>query len=55
MFDATERCDECGAQAWVESYIGTLPLLHCGHHFTKHEAKLRIVAIVTRDHRNEIL
>lgn len=35
----SDRCDQCGAAAWVktESYYSTLPLLWCAHHFTEHE------------------
>jgi hypothetical protein len=31
-----DRCDTCGAQAWVrsEAYDTMLPLLWCAHHFT---------------------
>jgi hypothetical protein len=43
---ATDRCDSCGAQAYVACEIRTeyddsTDLLFCSHHFGKHEAKLR--------------
>jgi hypothetical protein len=30
-FDATHRCDRCGAQAYVEAVISTGTLLFCRH------------------------
>ena len=39
---ATDRCDRCGAQAYVRA---TLPsggeLLFCAHHAREHDARLR--------------
>lgn len=36
LLDATDRCDRCGAQAYVK-VIGknSLDLLFCGHHYNK--------------------
>lgn len=37
---AAERCDRCGAQAYVKVQLTTAPtstLLFCGHHFAEHE------------------
>lgn len=42
---ASDRCDRCGAQAFVRV---TLPtggtLIFCGHHARKHEEKLKLIA-----------
>ncbi len=42
---ASDRCDRCGAQAYVRV---TLPtggtLIFCGHHAKKHEEKLKSIA-----------
>ena len=42
---ASDRCDRCGAQAFVRV---TLPtggtLIFCGHHAKKHEEKLKLIA-----------
>jgi hypothetical protein len=47
---ATDRCDRCGAQAYVRV---TLPsggeLLFCAHHARKHEAKLQELAATIYD------
>ena len=37
-----DRCDRCGARAYVKATLGDdLELLFCGHHFRDHEIKLR--------------
>jgi len=39
---ALDRCDRCGAQAYVRVTFGeTGELLFCGHHARQHEEKLR--------------
>lgn len=42
--DATDRCDRCTAQAYVEVLIttalGPLPLLFCAHHHRQHHTAL---------------
>jgi hypothetical protein len=47
---AADRCDRCGAQAYVRA---TLPsggeLLFCAHHARKHEDKLRELAATIYD------
>jgi hypothetical protein len=47
---AADRCDRCGAQAYVRA---TLPsggeLLFCAHHARKHEAKLQQLAATIYD------
>ncbi|WNN93682.1 hypothetical protein SEA_CALLINALLBARBZ_32 [Arthrobacter phage CallinAllBarbz] len=36
-----DRCDRCGAQAFVKATLpGAHPLLFCGHHYRKHEPAL---------------
>lgn len=51
-----DRCDTCGAQAFVWATIpGSVHgLMYCGHHFNKYEAKLREVAIDITDERYKI-
>lgn len=41
---ATDRCDSCGAQAYIAATISGSELLFCAHHGRKYEAKLRSVA-----------
>lgn len=31
-----DRCDRCGAQAWVRARYGEFDLLFCRHHANKH-------------------
>jgi hypothetical protein len=51
-----DRCDSCGAQAFVQVTLpNDLELLFCGHHFTEHEASLLTQgAVVTADERHTI-
>lgn len=52
---ATDRCDRCGAQAYVRV---TLPsggeLLFCGHHGRAHSAKLSQVALRIHDETDKL-
>lgn len=49
--DATDRCDQCHAQAWViVGAYGTL-LSWCAHDWRTHEAKLILVATELHDYR----
>jgi hypothetical protein len=41
---ATDRCDRCGAQAYVRVVLTKSELLFCAHHGRQHELKLREVA-----------
>lgn len=47
---AIDRCDRCGAQAYVRVELaGGAELLFCAHHARQHEDKLREVAIMIHD------
>jgi len=39
--DATDRCDRCGAQAYVATAHAAALLLWCAHHYTAHEEALQ--------------
>ena len=53
---ATDRCDGCGAQAYVRVELSEgAELLFCGHHARRHEAKLRDVAIRIHDETSLLL
>ena len=47
---AADRCDRCGAQAYIRV---TMPsggeLLFCAHHGRAHEAKLREISLTDQD------
>lgn len=52
---AADRCDRCGAQAYVRVVLaGGGELLFCRHHYVDHEEKLRGVAIAIDDERERI-
>ena len=44
---ALDRCDRCGAQAYVRAtLLSGSDLLFCAHHWRDHEAKIRPIATV---------
>jgi hypothetical protein len=47
---AADRCDRCGAQAYVRAVLGSgSELLFCAHHWHQNESRLREVAISIHD------
>ena len=52
--NSSDRCDYCGAQAyiWVNGIAGDL--LFCGHHFSKNEDKIRSYAFEVIDERHKL-
>lgn len=47
---ATDRCDRCGAQAYVRVTMDSgFDLLMCAHHFHDNEARLREIAVEILD------
>ena len=49
---AEDRCDRCGAQAFLRVVLpGGGELLFCAHHASKHEAPLRALAVEFLDER----
>jgi len=53
--NAADRCDRCGAQAYVRVVLaGGGELLFCSHHYAEHEDKLRLVALAVDDQRESI-
>ena len=52
---AIDRCDRCGAQAYVRVELaGGAELLFCAHHARQHEDKLREVAITIHDETDRL-
>lgn len=51
---ALDRCDSCGAQAYVRAVLGGSELLFCAHHARKHEDKLRPMAEVWHDESHKL-
>ncbi|HEV7206800.1 MAG TPA: hypothetical protein VGN18_19505 [Jatrophihabitans sp.] len=54
---ALDRCDRCGAEAYVRVVLtaSSLPLLFCSHHYAENTAELARVAVVTHDERALVL
>jgi hypothetical protein len=52
---AIDRCDRCGAQAYVRVTLAAGgELLFCGHHFREHEARLRPLATEVHDETGKL-
>ena len=49
-----DRCDRCGAQAFVGVLLASGSLLFCGHHYAKHEDDLTPIAIAVVDERHRL-
>lgn len=49
-FTALDRCDRCGAQAYVRVELASgLELLFCAHHAREHASKITQVAATIQD------
>ena len=46
---AADRCDSCGAQAYIAAEVNGCELLFCAHHGRKYEETLRAVATSWHD------
>jgi len=52
---AADRCDRCGAQAYVRAALDSgFDLLFCAHHFHENEARLREVAVRIQDESDRL-
>jgi hypothetical protein len=52
---AVDRCDRCGAQAYLRVELaGGGDLLFCGHHAREHGDKLREVAVSVHDETSKL-
>lgn len=52
--NSQDRCDACGAQAYVAAEVNGSELLYCAHHATKYEAKLKGIATSWHDERSKL-
>ncbi len=52
---AADRCDACGAQAYVRVLLPTGELLFCAHHGRKHAEALGQVATHIHDESDRLL
>ena len=52
---AADRCDRCGAQAYVRAnLVNGGVLLFCGHHATEHRPALEAAGAVFHDERERL-
>lgn len=54
LLQALDRCDRCGAQAFVAVMVTGVELLFCGHHYHQHELALLPVTTQVNDQRDRI-
>jgi hypothetical protein len=53
--NATDRCDRCGAQAYVRTVLGSgSELLFCNHHWHDNEERLREIAVSIHDQTDRL-
>ncbi|MDQ2796495.1 MAG: hypothetical protein M3Y06_04940 [Actinomycetota bacterium] len=53
---AHDRCDRCGAQAYVRTTMESgFDLLMCAHHFHDNEARLREIAVSVHDESERLV
>jgi hypothetical protein len=52
---AADRCDSCGAQAYIRVTIGDSQLLFCAHHGRRHQEKLSAIATDWHDETSRLL
>ena len=52
---AADRCDRCGAQAYVRVVLATGELLFCAHHAREHATALSGIALNVQDETQRLL
>lgn len=52
--NAVDRCDACGARAWVRAVMPASELLFCAHHAHKHLPALEHSALFLQDDREQM-
>jgi hypothetical protein len=50
-----DRCDACGAQAYIRVGLATGELLFCAHHGNENKAKLESIAKFWHDETDKLL
>lgn len=53
--NAADRCDVCGAQAYIKVSLSTGELLFCAHHGKANKSKLEPIAISWQDESDKLL
>jgi hypothetical protein len=49
ILTAADRCDRCGAQAYVKVELPFGELLFCGHHYAANSSALKDTAVSVHD------
>ena len=52
---AADRCDRCGAQAYLRVTLHAGELLFCAHHGKAHADRLKQVALTIQDETNKLI
>lgn len=55
LLTALDRCDYCGAQAYVKATLASGELLFCNHHAQEFKAKLQPTALEWHDESSRLL
>ncbi|WGW13332.1 hypothetical protein LWF01_06075 [Saxibacter everestensis] len=50
-----DRCDQCGAQAFLRVHLNSGELLFCAHHGRKHQDALRATAVRVQDETDKLV
>ncbi|MEY3908337.1 MAG: hypothetical protein RLZZ90_244 [Actinomycetota bacterium] len=53
--NANDRCDICGAQAYIRVTLSTGELIFCSHHGNEQRAKLEPIALSWHDETEKLL
>lgn len=53
--NASDRCDVCGAQAYIRVALSTGELMFCSHHGNEKKAKLEPIAVSWHDETEKLL
>ena len=54
LLTGADRCDACGARAYVRFFTKSGELQMCAHHFNKHEAIIEASHYVVHDERHQL-
>ncbi|WP_309708722.1 hypothetical protein [Pseudolysinimonas sp.] len=55
MLTGLDRCDYCGAQAYVKATLATGELLFCAHHAAEFKEKVQPIALDWHDESSRLL
>lgn len=55
LLTALDRCDYCGAQAYVKATLASGELLFCNHHAQEFKSKLQPTALEWHDESSRLL